>query len=508
VLGNYAQTIASWYPNDADKAGYVNAAANLRLPYWDWAAVPPAGESILPASVQTPTVNVSGPNGVQEISHPLYSYTFRPLNGSVFIEPPVGFEVPMVECQTLIRSRKWSLYPETVRAPTPENAQAQSNNTLVAITLDASAQSFRSRLYNLFTNTPGYGQFADQAWTNSSGSYDSIEALHDTIHTLTGLQGHMAYIPFSAFDPIFFLHHAMVDRAFAMWQMINPGSWIPPTPAAMNSYTTSMGQIQDSQSSLTPFYSGSNGSFWNSDGLRDTSVFAYTYPEFTGVGGSNGRAQVVRAINRLYGASSPANLARKHGASKSRTGRELSDSDTAQTSGRPRRQEGGGDSSISDAAINRIVTNNQYREWVANIRVDKQALNQSYIIQLRLDESPQDSGSFAQEAQLIGAMGVFAAPPSLRSGKPMHLTSGTIPLTSVLVDNVERGNLQDLEVPSAKPFLVDRLQIRVRLVDGSNIEPTSVHGLSVSIVSARVKVPNSDDSLPIWGRTVHHFDLV
>jgi tyrosinase len=50
----------------------------------------PADESILPDSLQSPTIVVSGPNGVQNISHPLYSYTFKPLNGSIFIEPPVS----------------------------------------------------------------------------------------------------------------------------------------------------------------------------------------------------------------------------------------------------------------------------------------------------------------------------------------------------------------------------------------------------------------------------------
>lgn len=55
-------------------------------------------------------------------------------------------------------------------------------------------------------------------------NYDSIESVHDQIHGLAGSGGHMSYIEYSAFDPIFFLHHAMIDRCFAMWQALNPNS--------------------------------------------------------------------------------------------------------------------------------------------------------------------------------------------------------------------------------------------------------------------------------------------
>ena len=108
------------------------------------------------------------------------------------------------------------MYPETVRAPTTDNALAQSNDSLVASTLDANANAFRQRLYNLFSNYGNYSTFSNEAWIpdESNSTYDSLESLHDTIHTLTGLQGHMAYIPFSSFDPVFWLHHTYVTHAY------------------------------------------------------------------------------------------------------------------------------------------------------------------------------------------------------------------------------------------------------------------------------------------------------
>jgi tyrosinase len=71
---------------------YAAAAANFRIPYWDWAAVPPAGESVLPASVGgSDTVSVSGPNGVQTIANPLFSYEFKPLDPTQLPDAPVSF---------------------------------------------------------------------------------------------------------------------------------------------------------------------------------------------------------------------------------------------------------------------------------------------------------------------------------------------------------------------------------------------------------------------------------
>jgi tyrosinase len=34
----------------------------------------------------------------------------------------------------------------------------------------------------------------------------------------------MSIVTYAAFDPIFMLHHTMVDRIFAMWQKLNPDS--------------------------------------------------------------------------------------------------------------------------------------------------------------------------------------------------------------------------------------------------------------------------------------------
>lgn len=45
---------------------------------------------------------------------------------------------------------------------------------------------------------------------------DLLESVHDAIHVYVG--GSMADVSFAAYDPIFFSHHCMIDRVWALWQ--------------------------------------------------------------------------------------------------------------------------------------------------------------------------------------------------------------------------------------------------------------------------------------------------
>lgn len=49
-----------------------------------------------------------------------------------------------------------------------------------------------------------------------------IENVHNDVHGWAG--GSMTAIPVAAFDPIFWSHHAMLDRLWYIWQMRHPGA--------------------------------------------------------------------------------------------------------------------------------------------------------------------------------------------------------------------------------------------------------------------------------------------
>jgi tyrosinase len=52
-----------------------------------------------------------------------------------------------------------------------------------------------------------------------------LEQIHDHIHIW--VSGTMAEVPFAAYDPIFFAHHAMVDRIWRLWQLRHPTAGVP-----------------------------------------------------------------------------------------------------------------------------------------------------------------------------------------------------------------------------------------------------------------------------------------
>lgn len=90
MLHSTIEFIASLWPQKAERERYQAAAADFRVPYWDWAVTPPMGESVLPRSVwEDSMIDVDGPNGVQKISNPFFAYGFKPLDTSAFTDAPV-----------------------------------------------------------------------------------------------------------------------------------------------------------------------------------------------------------------------------------------------------------------------------------------------------------------------------------------------------------------------------------------------------------------------------------
>lgn len=49
-----------------------------------------------------------------------------------------------------------------------------------------------------------------------------LEDVHNGVHVWVG--GTMSIVPLAAFDPIFWAHHAMIDRLWYLWQLSHPGA--------------------------------------------------------------------------------------------------------------------------------------------------------------------------------------------------------------------------------------------------------------------------------------------
>ena len=55
-----------------------------------------------------------------------------------------------------------------------------------------------------------------------------LEDLHNQVHVWVG--GTMSEIPLAAFDPVFWVHHTMIDRLWALWQLAHPGAGVGSVP--------------------------------------------------------------------------------------------------------------------------------------------------------------------------------------------------------------------------------------------------------------------------------------
>ncbi|KAM3437318.1 hypothetical protein MY4824_003859 [Beauveria thailandica] len=474
-----ANAIASLFANPTERNLYQQAASRFRIPYWDWSIPAPPGETHFPDCFWSPVILQYGPNGAQHIRNPLYSYVFHPLDEEAFIWNPL---------------KHWN---ETKRAPntTASETAPPSENFQVSAALLSKLPELQQRLYIIYSNYHEYNAFSNKAWAASqkASNLDSLESIHDVIHLYGGLKGHMTYVPLSSFDPLFFLHHTMVDRLVSIWQVLNPTAWIQPMANGETSYTAPKGTVQDSTSPLVPFYDTPD-TFWTSDTSRTTEVFGYTYADTHPHVGDRAALQqsLVRKINTWYGASSPAGIAAKDSqlrvAALQRTGGPWS---TKASKGRPNVK-----LTAEDPPVDKIVKAGSYTEWIANVQVNVEALEGVFEVHFFVGKPADDSADWALSPNQIGTVSIFAMNRSTGSQSKI---SGTLPLTSALMKLVATGALADLDPSSVTPFLKRALEVRVRSHNDSVIELGRVEGLRVEITSASVKVPESEVELPSWG---------
>ncbi|KAK2002831.1 Di-copper centre-containing protein [Colletotrichum falcatum] len=476
------ELIASWFPDSTERVFYQAAADDFRIPYWDWATPPPLGETTYLSEFEEPGIQVNGPKGWQFIANPLYSYKFRPLDPDVFSEG----DFP-----------RWT---QTMRAPFET-----SDNHSVAHAIEHARPALQQRLYTLLSNYKDYGPFSNKYWgtaTNQS-QYDSIESLHDAMHVLVGNRGHLFYIQYSAFDPVFFLHHTMVDRIIAMWQVLYPTSWVSPQVAMEHSFTMPPGYVQDIFTELKPFYADVNGTFWNSAMARDTLAFGYSYAEISSSPGNDlaeDQARLIEIINRLYGSSSPSKLAQER--VKTNEGRDSSA--LAQVPKRTMTSSHVTDFSKQPELVAKVVTeDNIYTEWVANIHVKNGALNGSFVVYFFLDDAPKDTSSWTAAPNFVGSMPVF----SMKNMDSDSQVSGTVPLTSALMHLVLAGAISGLDPENTGPYLEEHLQVRIIGEDGVEKSANTIGSLHIQVASSQVRAARNKWELPSWGAVVERFVL-
>jgi tyrosinase len=115
-----------------------------------------------------------------------------------------------------------------VRDPNPP-----SRNDAVGRNLDNNRKNLQMRVYNMLAFEHDYLPISSEVQ-----GPNNIESIHGTIHsTVGGEEGNFYIVYYSAFDPIFWLHHGNVDRLFSIWEALNPNYTVPSFSNAAQTFT-------------------------------------------------------------------------------------------------------------------------------------------------------------------------------------------------------------------------------------------------------------------------------
>ncbi|GAW04614.1 Di-copper centre-containing protein [Lentinula edodes] len=236
--------------SDAVKKIWITAAQQLRWPYWDWTD-PSTGKEGLPALLKPHAVVLQLPNGTQK------RLEYNPLATYQFENPrPDGFQnmenskdnrwSPFQVGQTAYFKDWTSTYRWPTNSLHPEEQYASIDDLLTDDDKNNRYgwKSLRSNVAHLFTFPLAAGKDEDPfIWDEFSNttfqSYKtkiargmkdykagSVEHPHNSVHLLLGGLGHMSNNDYAGFDPIFYLHHANIDRILALWEYIYPNYWM------------------------------------------------------------------------------------------------------------------------------------------------------------------------------------------------------------------------------------------------------------------------------------------
>ncbi|KOS23046.1 Tyrosinase [Escovopsis weberi] len=274
VLVNNALRIASTYPSRY-RASYMDAAQNLRAPFWDWGADSTVPQSTVPTSLP---INVVSGNTIRQVQfdNPLQTYNFpkAALNGKYGdFEPGAS---------------------RTVRCPSPKSYPSSANANLAD-------RPYKQWVYDTMTQATTFINFA-----STSGDGINLESIHNAIHWDGACAQQFLAPETSAFDPLFWLHHSNVDRLWAYWEALQPDQTVfTNTYSGQSRWGVKGGTTISNQSPLLPFY-GADGQLYTSTSVTSLSTFGYTYEgmEYWAKSADQMKSDVSTIINKLYATKS------------------------------------------------------------------------------------------------------------------------------------------------------------------------------------------------------------
>ncbi|KAK1495132.1 hypothetical protein CCUS01_13523 [Colletotrichum cuscutae] len=271
VLVRYAKRIALSYP-ESHKREYVEAAESLRVAYWDWAA-----DSQVPPVTAMPTVVIKRPVGgaLQPLAvrNPFYRFTYpkTALNGRFGSFDGKNYTKRCVG--------DGESYPDTA------NARLKG-------------YGLKEKVYNVFLKATS---FDEMVTAQNEGA--NFEGPHGEVHVGAACGQDLLHLSTSAFEPLFWLHHANVDRLIAYWQALhfeNATMYFSYVSSQM--FATPSGTTINPQYPLWPF-TGTGGGPLTSESVTHVRDWGYTYApmRFWDQTPGDVKMAVSRTVNSIYG---------------------------------------------------------------------------------------------------------------------------------------------------------------------------------------------------------------
>lgn len=190
----------------------------LTLPYWDWTRYDPATDA---------------PNGVPVV---LDQAVYQDASGA-------SKDNPLFSAKSLYREVSQGLTGDARYTKRYPNRLLQIIPTLA----DDVARYLSNPSYISFSNDFNSGAHGDVHVYTGGESKDS--PLRDNL-------GDLASVVSAAYDPIFWIHHSMVDKVWADWQVKNPNAVVPKDVLGASIYGGLIGeQVIDAEASLHYVYS-------------------------------------------------------------------------------------------------------------------------------------------------------------------------------------------------------------------------------------------------------------
>ena len=167
--------------------------------------------------------------------HRMYLFYFEEVLRQAAGDP--GLMLPYWDYQTN------GAIPAAFRSPTYVDGNGQTvANPLFVANRQAQLNAGTGTLASAVTSTS-----AAMALTDYPSFNDSIEqAPHGAVHCATGVSGcpsgYMGAVPAAGNDPIFYTHHANIDRLYQCWLAVSPRNRLPATNLRTQQFTFINGQ--------------------------------------------------------------------------------------------------------------------------------------------------------------------------------------------------------------------------------------------------------------------------